>query len=158
MTDERNRATDQEMLDRVAHAAQLKLSRVPVRLAIAELCDAYGVSIKTARRYLALAAEEIKDELPASGGRPIDDALAMAAELIAKRMARASTSDRDFARLADSLIKLRGVMASEPCLSDVELLNRAAYAGGRDALAAKSGQEPWRLNGNGHNGNGLANE
>ena len=153
MAEERNRATEQEQLERVAHAAQLKLSRVPTRLAIAELCDAYGVSIRTARRYLALAAEEIKDDLPPAVGRPIDEALEMAAELIAKRMARASTSDRDFARLADSLIKLRAAVAVGPTLSDSEMLQRAAFAGGMDALGAKTGQTPWRMNGN-HNGHG----
>jgi hypothetical protein len=122
------RSTQEELAERVAYAAGLKLQSVAPRVILSRLVQSYGVSLRQARRYLALATEEVRTD----GIEPPDDPFAetatMALQRIQHQMLDATPSE--LPRLVAALAKLREVMPAAPTLSQAELINRAAFSGG----------------------------
>lgn len=123
-----DRSTQAELTERVAYAAALKLQSAAPRLILSKLVETYGVSLRQARRYLALATEEVRNEGIDEPSDPFNETAAMALQRIQSQMLDASASE--LPRLVTALAKLREVMAPGPSLSQAELINRAAFIGG----------------------------
>jgi len=122
------RATVEELQARIAHAAELKLQQVPPALALLKLQQTYGVSLRQGRRYLAEAAELLQqDGIPATGD-PFNDAAALALNRLQLLILEASPSE--LPRLVSALAKLRECASNGLTLSDADIINRAAFAGG----------------------------
>lgn len=125
---EKNRATRDELEERVAYAAMLKLQHTTPGAIMTKLVENYGVSIRQARRYLALASEEVKAEGLDAPVDPFSETAHMALRRLQLQMLEATPSE--LPRLITALAKLREVMAPGPSLSDSEMLQRAAFIGG----------------------------
>jgi len=125
---EKNRATRDELEDRVSYAAMLKLQHTTPGAIMAKLVETYGVSIRQARRYLALASEEVRTEGLDTPVDPFNETAHMALRRLQLQMLEATPSE--LPRLIAALAKLREVMAPGPSLHDSEILQRAAFAGG----------------------------
>ena len=122
------RSTSEELAERVAYAAGLKLQSVAPRVILSKLVENYGVSLRQARRYLALATEEVREDGIADAADPFNETATMAPNQIQLQILDASASE--LPRLVTALAKLREVMAPGPSLSQAELLQRAAFVGG----------------------------
>lgn len=137
--EQRNRATDEEMAERVSVAAMLRLQGATPSAILARLVTDYGVSVRQARRYLALANEEIREDGIPAAADPFSETATMALHRLQLQMMEATPSE--LPRLIGALAKLREVLASGPSLSDAELINRAAFEGGLSALGSREGPE-----------------
>ncbi len=136
---QRNRATDEQLAERVSVAAMLRLQGASPAAALSRLVSDYGVSVRQARRYLALANEEIREDGIPPAADPFSETATMALHRLQLQMLEATPSE--LPRLIGALAKLREVMASSPSLSDAELINRAAFEGGLAALGSREGPE-----------------
>ena len=144
MAEARTRATDEEMRERIAAAALLKLQGATPAVILSRLVADHGVSVRQARRYLALASEEIRHDGIDPAPDPLSETAAMALHRLQLQLMDATPAE--LPRLVTALAKLREVMGQTgPTLSDAELVNRAAFEGGRAALGAREGPEPWEL-------------
>ena len=138
--DQRSRATDQQLAERVSVAAMLRLQGATPSAILSRLVTDYGVSVRQARRYLALANEEIKEDGLPPAADPFSETATMALHRLQLQMMEATPSE--LPRLIGALAKLREVMATGPSLSDADLINRAAFEGGVAALGSRQGPEP----------------
>ena len=137
--EQRNRATDQQLTERVSVAAMLRLQGATPSAILSRLVSDYGVSVRQARRYLALANEEIRADGIPPAADPFSETATMALHRIQLQMMEATPSE--LPRLIGALAKLREVMANGPSLSDGDLINRAAFEGGLAALGSREGPE-----------------
>ena len=138
--DQRSRATDEEVAERVQFAAMLRLQGATPAAVLSRLVSDYGLSVRQARRYLARANDEIREEgLPAAAD-PFTETASTALRRLQLQMMEATPSE--LPRLIGALAKLREVMATGPSLSDADLINRAAFEGGVAALGSREGPEP----------------
>lgn len=134
------RATSAELTERVSIAAMLRLQGATPSVILSRLVTDYGVSVRQARRYLALANEEIREDGISPAADPFSETAAMALQRLQLQLLEATPSE--LPRLVAALAKLREVMATGPSLSDSDLINRAAFEGGLAALGAREGPEP----------------
>jgi len=134
------RATNAELKERVSIAAMLRLQGATPSVILSRLVTDYGVSVRQARRYLALANDEIREDGIGPAADPFSETAAMALQRLQLQLLEATPSE--LPRLISALAKLREVMATGPSLSDAELINRAAFEGGVSALGAREGPEP----------------
>lgn len=134
------RATSAELTERVSIAAMLRLQGATPSVILSRLVTDYGVSVRQARRYLALANEEIREDGIGPAVDPFSETAAMALQRLQLQLLEATPSE--LPRLITALAKLREVMAAGPSLSDSDLINRAAFEGGLAALGAREGPEP----------------
>lgn len=137
--EQRSRATDQQLAERVSVAAMLRLQGASPAAALSRLVTDYGVSVRQARRYLALANEEIREDGIPAAADPFSETATMALHRLQLQMLEATPSE--LPRLIGALAKLREVMASGPSLSDSDLISRAAFEGGMAALGSREGPE-----------------
>jgi len=133
------RATNAELTERVSIAAMLRLQGATPSVILSRLVTDYGVSVRQARRYLALANDEIREDGIGPAADPFSETAAMALQRLQLQLLEATPSE--LPRLISALAKLREVMASGPSLSDADLINRAAFEGGLSALGAREGPE-----------------
>jgi len=133
------RATNAELTERVSIAAMLRLQGATPSVILSRLVTDYGVSVRQARRYLALANDEIREDGIGPAADPFSETASMALQRLQLQMLDATPSE--LPRLISALAKLREVMATGPSLSDSELINRAAFEGGLSALGAREGPE-----------------
>lgn len=143
MTEPNSRATNTELTERVSIAAMLRLQGATPSVILSRLVTDYGVSVRQARRYLALANEEIREDGIGPSADPFSETAAMALQRLQLQLLEATPSE--LPRLISALAKLREVMSNGPSLSDADLINRAAFQGGLAALGAREGSEPWSL-------------
>ena len=134
------RATNAELTERVSIAAMLRLQGATPSVILSRLVTDYGVSVRQARRYLALANDEIREDGIGPAADPFSETAAMALQRLQLQLLEATPSE--LPRLISALAKLREVMATGPSLSDADLINRAAFEGGLAALGAREGPEP----------------
>lgn len=134
------RATNVELTERVSTAAMLRLQGATPSVILSRLVTDYGVSVRQARRYLALANDEIREDGIGPAADPFSETAAMALQRLQLQLLEATPSE--LPRLISALAKLREVMANGPSLSDADLINRAAFEGGSAALGAREGSEP----------------
>jgi hypothetical protein len=137
--DQRSRATDEEVAERIQFAAMLRLQGATPAAVLSRLVADYGLSVRQARRYLAHANEEIKKEGIPAAADPFSETATMALHRLQLQMMEATPSE--LPRLIGALAKLREVMATGPSLSDADLINRAAFEGGLAALGSREGPE-----------------
>ena len=133
------RATNSELAERVSIAAMLRLQGATPSVILSRLVTDYGVSVRQARRYLALANDEIREDGIGPAADPFSETAAMALQRLQLQLLEATPSE--LPRLITALAKLREVMSSGPSLSDADLINRAAFEGGLAALGAREGAE-----------------
>lgn len=134
------RATNAELTERVSIAAMLRLQGATPSVILSRLVTDYGVSVRQARRYLALANDEIREDGIGPAADPFSETAAMALQRLQLQLLEATPSE--LPRLITALAKLREVMSNGPSLSDSDLINRAAFEGGLAALGAREGPEP----------------
>lgn len=134
------RATNTELAERVSIAAMLRLQGATPSVILSRLVTDYGVSVRQARRYLALANDEIREDGIGPSSDPFSETAAMALQRLQLQLLEATPSE--LPRLISALAKLREVMGNGPSLSDADLINRAAFEGGLSALGAREGSEP----------------
>lgn len=134
------RATNSELAERVSIAAMLRLQGATPSVILSRLVTDYGVSVRQARRYLALANDEIREDGIGPAADPFSETAAMALQRLQLQLLEATPSE--LPRLITALAKLREVMSSGPSLSDADLINRAAFDGGLAALGSREGPEP----------------
>ena len=134
------RATNSELAERVSIAAVLRLQGATPSVILSRLVTDYGVSVRQARRYLALANDEIREDGIGPAADPFSETAAMALQRLQLQLLEATPSE--LPRLITALAKLREVMSSGPSLSDADLINRAAFDGGLAALGSREGPEP----------------
>lgn len=134
------RATNAELTERVSIAAMLRLQGATPSVILSRLVSDYGVSVRQARRYLALANDEIREDGIGPAADPFSETAAMALQRLQLQLLEATPSE--LPRLITALAKLREVMSNGPSLSDSDLINRAAFEGGLAALGAREGSEP----------------
>jgi predicted DNA-binding transcriptional regulator YafY len=134
------RATNSELTERVSIAAMLRLQGATPSVILSRLVTDYGVSVRQARRYLALANDEIREDGIGPAADPFSETAAMALQRLQLQLLEATPSE--LPRLISALAKLREVMSNGPSLSDSDLINRAAFEGGLAALGAREGPEP----------------
>ena len=134
------RATNTELAERVSIAAMLRLQGATPSVILSRLVTDYGVSVRQARRYLALANDEIREDGIGPAADPFSETAAMALQRLQLQLLEATPSE--LPRLITALAKLREVMSSGPSLSDADLINRAAFEGGLAALGSREGPEP----------------
>jgi hypothetical protein len=134
------RATNAELAERVSIAAMLRLQGATPSVILFRLVTDYGVSVRQARRYLALANDEIREDGIGPAADPFSETAAMALQRLQLQLLEATPSE--LPRLITALAKLREVMSSGPSLSDADLINRAAFEGGLAALGSREGPEP----------------
>lgn len=134
------RATNAQLTERVSIAAMLRLQGATPSVILSRLVTDYGVSVRQARRYLALANEEIREDGISPSADPFSETAAMALQRLQLQLLEATPSE--LPRLISALAKLREVMANGPSLSDADLINRAAFEGGLSALGSRKGSEP----------------
>ena len=134
------RATNTELAERVGIAAMLRLQGATPSVILSRLVTDYGVSVRQARRYLALANEEIREDGIGPSADPFSETAAMALQRLQLQLLEATPSE--LPRLITALAKLREVMSNGPSLSDADLINRAAFEGGLAALGSREGPEP----------------
>ena len=134
------RATNAELTERVSIAAMLRLQGATPSVILSRLVSDYGVSVRQARRYLALANDEIREDGIGPAADPLSETAAMALQRLQLQLLEATPSE--LPRLITALAKLREVMSNGPSLSDSDLINRAAFEGGLAALGAREGSEP----------------
>ena len=134
------RATNAELTERVSIAAMLRLQGATPSVILSRLVTDYGVSVRQARRYLALANDEIREDGIGPAADPFSETAAMALQRLQLQLLEATPSE--LPRLITALAKLREVMSSGPSLSDADLINRAAFEGGLAALGSREGPEP----------------
>ena len=139
MTEPNSRATNTELTERVSIAAMLRLQGATPSVILSRLVTDYGVSVRQARRYLALANDEIREDGIGPSSDPFSETAAMALQRLQLQLLEATPSE--LPRLISALAKLREVMGNGPSLSDVDLINRAAFEGGLSALGAREGSE-----------------
>ena len=135
-----SRATNAELTERVSVAAMLRLQGATPSVILSRLVTDYGVSVRQARRYLALANDEIREDGIGPAADPFSETAAMALQRLQLQLLEATPSE--LPRLITALAKLREVMSNGPSLSDSDLINRAAFEGGLAALGAREGPEP----------------
>lgn len=135
-----SRATNAELTERVSVAAMLRLQGATPSVILSRLVTDYGVSVRQARRYLALANDEIREDGIGPAADPFSETAAMALQRLQLQLLEATPSE--LPRLITALAKLREVMSNGPSLSDSDLINRAAFEGGLAALGAREGSEP----------------
>ena len=140
MTEPNPRATNTELAERVSIAAMLRLQGATPSVILSRLVTDYGVSVRQARRYLALANDEIREDGIGPAADPFSETAAMALQRLQLQLLEATPSE--LPRLISALAKLREVMANGPSLSDADLINRAAFEGGLSALGSREGSEP----------------
>lgn len=140
MTEPNSRATNAELTERVSIAAMLRLQGATPSVILSRLVSDYGVSVRQARRYLALANDEIREDGIGPAADPFSETAAMALQRLQLQLLEATPSE--LPRLITALAKLREVMSNGPSLSDSDLINRAAFEGGLAALGAREGSEP----------------
>ena len=140
-----NRCTNEELAGRIHYAAGLLLQGAPPAIVLSRCVEMFGVSIRTARRYLANAAEMVRED----GITDKKDPFSQTAHLAMQRLQDAllEATPKELPRLISSLAKLREVMAADqgPALSDQDLIHRSAFVGGMAKLGEKEGPEPWDL-------------
>ena len=134
------RATSAELAERVSIAAMLRLQGATPSVILSRLVTDYGVSVRQARRYLALANDEIREDGIGPAADPFSETAAMALQCLQLQLLEATPSE--LPRLITALAKLREVMGKGPTLSDADLINRAAFEGGLAALGSREGPEP----------------
>ena len=134
------RATNSELTERVSIAAMLRLQGATPSVILSRLVTDYGVSVRQARRYLALANDEIREDGIGPAADPFSETAAMALQRLQLQLLEATPSE--LPRLITALAKLREVMSNGPSLSDSDLINRAAFEGGLAALGSREGPEP----------------
>ena len=134
------RATNAELTERVSIAAMLRLQGATPSVILSRLVTDYGVSVRQARRYLALANDEIREDGIGPAADPFSETAAMALQRLQLQLLEATPSE--LPRLITALAKLREVMGNGPTLSDSDLINRAAFDGGLAALGSREGPEP----------------
>ena len=134
------RATNTELAERVSIAAMLRLQGATPSVILSRLVTDYGVSVRQARRYLALANDEIREDGIGPAADPFSETAAMALQRLQLQLLEATPSE--LPRLITALAKLREVMGNGPTLSDSDLINRAAFDGGLAALGSREGPEP----------------
>ena len=134
------RATNTELAERVSIAAMLRLQGATPSVILSRLVTDYGVSVRQARRYLALANDEIREDGIGPAADPFSETAAMALQRLQLQLLEATPSE--LPRLITALAKLREVMGNGPTLSDSDLINRAAFEGGLAALGSREGPEP----------------
>ena len=139
-TNPNHRATNAELAERVSVAAMLRLQGATPSVILSRLVTDYGVSVRQARRYLALANDEIREDGIGPAADPFSETAAMALQRLQLQLLEATPSE--LPRLITALAKLREVMATGPTLSDSDLINRAAFEGGLAALGTREGPEP----------------
>jgi len=139
MTETTPRATNAELTERVSIAAMLRLQGATPSVILSRLVTDYGVSVRQARRYLALANDEIREDGIGPAADPFSETAAMALQRLQLQLLEATPSE--LPRLITALAKLREVMSNGPSLSDGDLINRAAFEGGLAALGAREGPE-----------------
>lgn len=137
--DQRSRATEEQKAERIQFAAMLRLQGATPAAILSRLVTDYGVSVRHARRYLAWANEEIREDGIPPAVDPFSETATMALHRLQLQMMEATPSE--LPRLIGALAKLREVMANGPSLSDGELINRAAFEGGLAALGSREGSE-----------------
>lgn len=140
MAEPNPRATNAELTERVSIAAMLRLQGATPSVILSRLVSDYGVSVRQARRYLALANDEIREDGIGPAADPFSETAAMALQRLQLQLLEATPSE--LPRLITALAKLREVMSNGPSLSDSDLINRAAFEGGLAALGAREGSEP----------------
>lgn len=136
---DRSRATDEQLTERIGAAALMRLQGVTGSAILSRLVADYGVSVRQARRYLALANDEIREDGLPSAADPFTETASMALHRLQLQMMEATPSE--LPRLISALAKLREVMAPGPSLSDAEMINRAGFEGGLAALGSREGPE-----------------
>lgn len=134
------RATNAQLTERVSIAAMLRLQGATPSVILSRMVTDYGVSVRQARRYLALANEEIREDGISPSADPFSETAAMALQRLQLQLLEATPSE--LPRLISALAKLREVMSNGPSLSDADLINRAAFEGGLAALGSRKGSEP----------------
>ena len=134
------RATNAELAERVSIAAMFRLQGATPSVILSRLVTDYGVSVRQARRYLALANDEIREDVIGPAADPFSETAAMALQRLQLQLLEATPSE--LPRLITALAKLREVMSSGPSLSDSDLISRAAFEGGLAALGSREGPEP----------------
>ena len=134
------RATNAELAERVSIAAMFRLQGATPSVILSRLVTDYGVSVRQARRYLALANDEIREDGIGPAADPFSETAAMALQRLQLQLLEATPSE--LPRLITALAKLREVMSSGPSLSDSDLISRAAFEGGLAALGSREGPEP----------------
>lgn len=139
MTEPNSRATNAQLTERVSIAAMLRLQGATPSVILSRLVTDYGVSVRQARRYLALANEEIREDGIGPAADPFSETAAMALQRLQLQLLEATPSE--LPRLISALAKLREVMSNGPSLSDADLINRAAFEGGLSALGSRQGSE-----------------
>lgn len=137
---DRSRATDEQLTERIGAAALMRLQGVTGSAILSRLVADYGVSVRQARRYLALANDEIREDGLPNVADPFTETASMALHRLQLQMMEATPSE--LPRLISALAKLREVMAPGPSLSDAEMINRAGFEGGMAALGSREGPEP----------------
>lgn len=132
----RDRATAEQLAERHAYALQLRQLGVPPTLALARVANRFGVSTRTARRYLAHAADEIREDGVPSEADLIDSALSMSARVIANAMIDAAEAGdlTALGRLSRELRELKSAQRRGPELNDDELVTAARVQAAKDAL------------------------
>ena len=138
--DQRSRATEEEVAERIQFAAMLRLQGATPAAILSRLVTDYGLSVRQARRYLARANEEIREDGIPAAADPFSETANTALRRLQLQMLEATPSE--LPRLIGSLAKLREVMATGPSLSDADLINRAAFEGGVAALGKREEPEP----------------
>jgi hypothetical protein len=133
------RATDDQLEERVAVAASLRLQGATPSATMAKLVADYGVSVRQARRYLALANEELREEGLSPSPDLFSETATMAMQRIQLHLMDANPTELH--RLVAALGKLKEMTPAGPTLSDADLINRAAYEGGMAALGKREGTE-----------------
>jgi hypothetical protein len=118
----------------------LRLQGATPSVILSRLVTDYGVSVRQARRYLALANDEIREDGIGPAADPFSETAAMALQRLQLQLLEATPSE--LPRLISALAKLREVMGNGPSLSDADLINRSAFEGGLSALGAREGSEP----------------
>ncbi len=136
---DRSRATDEQLTERIGAAALMRLQGVTGSAILSRLVADYGVSVRQARRYLALANDEIREDGLPNAADPFTETASMALHRLQLQMMEATPSE--LPRLISALAKLREVMAPGPSLSDAEMINRAGFEGGLAALGSREGPE-----------------
>lgn len=125
MTRRRTRPEQQELL---AFVTSQKLQQVPPALILSQLVTDHGMSLRHARRYLALASETVHQQGIPAPADPFDATAAMALQRL--QLAMISATPAELPRLIAALAKLREVASAGPTLADDDIIQRAAFMGG----------------------------
>lgn len=140
----RERASAEQLAERLAYALQLKQLAVPPTVALQRVTVRFGVSTRQARRYLAHAGAEVRqDGVPAERDL-LDGALALAVRVLSGALLDAAEEgDRTaLCRLSRELRELKVATRAGPELQDDELRTAMRIQAARDAMDDLREREP----------------